>query len=123
MHELLLERFGPTTLSILLPPLGDASSYLSLAEAGHLLSAVGASHTAVAAAYLEAYKRGVYDRCQFTAVKEGEPLPYFPAEFDVIVLTERGASNLPAADKLERLLKEGGLFIRPDNRTGFIAKQ
>jgi hypothetical protein len=122
LQQLLLDRFGPATLSILLAPLENASSYLCLAEAGHLLSAVGVSQTAVAAAYLEAYRRGVYDRCQFTTVKEGEPMPYFPAEFDVIVLTERGASAPPTADSLDRLLKEGGLFIRSDDGVDFIAR-
>ena len=120
LRELLLERFGPATLSILLVPLGNASSYLCLAEAGHLLSAVSVSHTVVAAAYLEAYRLGVYDRCQFTAVKEGEPMPFFPAEFDVIVTTERRASNLPTPHKLARFLKERGLFFRSDDGLKFV---
>jgi hypothetical protein len=123
LQELLFERFGPATLSILLPSLGTASSYLCLAEAGHLLSAVGVGHTVVAAAYLEACRWGVYDRCQFTAVKEGEPLPYFPAEFDVIVLTERHASNFPIPHKLVHLLKEGGLLVRSDDELKFVIEE
>lgn len=123
LQERLLEHFGPATLSILLPPLGSASPYLRLAEAGHLLSAVGFSHTAVAAAYLEAYRWGVYDRCQFTAVKEGESPPYLPGEFDVIVRPRRGASNFPTAHEPAGLLKQGGLLVRSDDGIGLIVEE
>lgn len=122
--ELLRDRFGQTPLSILLLPLKNVSSYLDLAEQGHLLSAFDSSHTAIADAYLKAYQWGVYDRCQFTAVREHGPLPYFLAEFDVIVLTEGPiASATPPHRELAPLLKQGGLIFHLEDERTFVAKE